>query len=471
LSTVASGMLQLSVLAPTSPLAVDNASGPWPSIYNWGTKKWEGTIPFANPSGAGRTPVAGWREFNHSSSFDNAAMGVTAWWQLYHLQHLSATMSPQLTDDVRAKVEAYGRFVQRVVLPNGAVPTWLNHDLTVFNCGARSDEGGCVSATSAISGAVLAKLARTNATFAPVALRIGDFVLRTVIPTLAFYDFETFFSCNHKPVNWTDTIAGLKAINTLSVGWVADQMLALYTLTKNEYYLEQGELVLGVLNLFQQVWSPPRYEQRYGYLFGGLGAGNTDGEWSDREHRAAPTLADYFDVTGKVEYLERAVAATRASFGLMHMPPNFRYNITRQPAGIGPPAGRPTAGYSPENILHGGEWDGFSGFNWGGGGAASAAAFLELRFGGALVSVTQREAYGVGIDGIHVEKAVLSNNKTLVVVVRNALADYGTPDLARKLRVTVRCEVPCHVTSVVLNGKTHSQQTIATLAAGLTTNV
>jgi hypothetical protein len=55
-----------------------------------------------------------------------------------------------------------------------------------------------------------------------------------------------------------------------------------------------------VLNLFQQVWSPPRYEQTYGYLFGGLGAGNTDGEWSDREHRAVPTLADYFSATGKI---------------------------------------------------------------------------------------------------------------------------------------------------------------------------
>eukprot|EP01046_Picozoa_sp_COSAG06_P109167 COSAG06_NODE_55612_length_288_cov_2.460317_1_plen_54_part_10 len=54
-----------------------------------------------------------------------------------------------------------------------------------------------------------------------------------------------------------------------------------------------------MLNLFQQVWSPPRYEQTYGYLFGGLGAGNTDGEWSDREHRAVPTLADYFSATGK----------------------------------------------------------------------------------------------------------------------------------------------------------------------------
>lgn len=151
------------------------------------------------------------------------------------------------------------------------------------------------------------------------------------------------------------------------------------TLTQNQTYLEQGELVLGVLNLFQQVWSPPRYEQRYGYLFGGLGAGNTDGEWSDREHRAVPTLADYFDATGKVEYLERAVAATRASFGLMHMPPNFKYNITRQPAGTGPPAGRDEVGYSPENILHGGEWDGFSGFNWGGGGVSPHTIYGCLR--------------------------------------------------------------------------------------------
>ena len=74
----------------------------------------------------------------------------------------------------------------------------------------------------------------------------------------------------------------MKAINTLSVGWTADQLLSLYTLTKNETWLQQGELVLGVFNLFQQVglsrgsrwaasltpmvrvqvWSPPRYGYR-----------------------------------------------------------------------------------------------------------------------------------------------------------------------------------------------------------------
>jgi hypothetical protein len=44
--------------------------------------------------------------------------------------------------------------------------------------------------------------------------------------------------------------AGIKPINTLSVGWTADQMLALYRLTGNTTYLQQGELVLGAENAF-----------------------------------------------------------------------------------------------------------------------------------------------------------------------------------------------------------------------------
>jgi hypothetical protein len=468
LRNVSMGMVRLSTLAPLS-----SSNGAFPSIYNFVTGVWEGTIPFANPSGAGKAPTAGWGKevFDAKTSFDNSGMGVTAWWQLYHLQHLSSTLPTALSSDLEAKVSAYGGFVQRVMLPNGAVPSFFHSDGTVFNCGARADEGGCVSATSAISGAVLAKLALTNSSFTAAAVQCGEFSLNTIIPTLAFYDFETFFSCNNKPVNWTDTLNGMKAINTLSVGWTADQMLALYALTKNETYLEQGELVLAVFNLFQQVWSPPRYEQRYGYLFGGFGAGNTDGEWSDREHRAVPTLADYFSATGKTEYLERAVAATRASFGLMHMPPNYLYNTTLQPDALSVPRG--TVGYSPENILHGGEWDGFSGFNWGGGGAATAAAYLELRFGGALINVAEGTvaAEGVGIDGVAVEVTTVDGS-TLAVKVSNALSDYGTPDHSgRTLLVTIRCRAPCVVTTVVLNGVTHSGQTTATLAAGLPTTV
>jgi hypothetical protein len=208
------------------------------------------------------------------------------------------------------------------------------------------------------------------------------------------------------------------------------------------------------------------------------------------------------------EYLERAVAACRASFGLMHMPPNYKYNITRQPDAHGVP--RPTVGYSPENILHGGDWDGFSGFNWGGGGAATAAAYLELKFGGALVNIRsgapassagpsaaeeaeaearagqsgQVQVDAVGIDGVTVEKAALSDSgSTLTIAVANALASYGYATAGetgqssassgdgRALRVTVRCEAPCAVKRVVVNGVTHTGQTAATLLAGLPTTV
>ena len=59
---------------------------------------------------------------------------------------------------------------------------------------------------------MLAKLAllQRNASFTAAALRAGEFTLRMIIPTFAFYDFETFFSCNNKPGNWTDTLSGAK---------------------------------------------------------------------------------------------------------------------------------------------------------------------------------------------------------------------------------------------------------------------
>ena len=68
---------------------------------------------------------------------------------------------------------------------------------------------------------MLAKLALLrNASFTAAALRVGEFSLRTIIPTLAFYDFETFFSCNNKPVNWTDNLSGAKTGNVFPFGAV-----------------------------------------------------------------------------------------------------------------------------------------------------------------------------------------------------------------------------------------------------------
>ena len=77
---------------------------------------------------------------------------------------------------------------------------------------------------------------------------------------------------------------------------------------------------------------------------------------------------------------------------------------------------------------------------------------------------------GVGIDGVRVDEATLRGS-ALTVNVANVLEEYGTASGGRRLRVTVRCEDPCEVTEVVLNGATHRNLSADALAAGLYTTV
>ena len=79
-------------------------------------------------------------------------------------------------------------------------------------------------------------------------------------------------------------------------------------------------------------------------------------------------------------------------------------------------------------------------------------------------------AVGVGIDGVLVDEATLRGN-VLLVNVTNVLEEYGTPTGGRRLRVTVRCEEPCEVKEVVLNGRSHKGLTADALASGLYTTV
>lgn len=70
------------------------------------------------------------------------------------------------------------------------------------------------------AGAVLAKMALTNTSLTASALRCGEFSLNTIIPTFAFYDFETFFSCNNKPVRCRDyRWCGMQNIKVYQMMW------------------------------------------------------------------------------------------------------------------------------------------------------------------------------------------------------------------------------------------------------------
>ena len=53
-------------------------------------------------------------------------------------------------------------------------------------------------------------------------------------------------------------------------------------------------------------------------LLGGFSTQNTDAEWSDRavQGYGATVLADYYQATGRIEYLERAIAAARSTFAV-----------------------------------------------------------------------------------------------------------------------------------------------------------
>jgi hypothetical protein len=206
--------------------------------------------------------------------------------------------------------------------------------------------------------------------FLRAACRVADWLERWVYPEARWVDFETYFSCSAKPLDFYDRRSGQWPQNTLCMHLAAAGMLALHELTGESRYLHLAMRAMDRLTLYQQVWDPP-FLNVYG--FGGYGVMNTDGEWHDaRQAQFADTHLDFYRVTGQPEQLERAKAARQASFVTLFLPANSSVYPTgwnRQPQGM-----------AAENHGHGG-WDhlcGVSGFDWGAGSALATAAYLRL---------------------------------------------------------------------------------------------
>ncbi|MDA2931216.1 hypothetical protein MYX84_14940, partial [Acidobacteria bacterium AH-259-O06] len=390
LRKIGEGILHLALSSPQK-------QGAFACVYNLKERKWEGSLYWtARPA-----------EFD--SGYDAAAMGVSAWWLFYWYENLR--QDPRILE----KVVDYAQFLQRAQLPSGAIPTYFYQDLSPA-------PQLLESATTSISGAVLAKAAHLSKDprLEQAAVRAGRFVDEQILPKLAFQDFEVFYSCSPKPLHWIDNWSGILPHNTLAIQWAADQFLALYTLTHDAYWLRRGEYILNILSLYQQVWNPPFFDV---HLFGGFGVMNTDGEWSDgRQARFVSTYADYYAATWKPEYLQRAVAACRAGFALMDIEENHANNVNQIPRKEGP-----GLGYSPENIYHNGPQDnrgGWTGFNWGPGGALAASAYLEKKYGTVWVDLEAGLVFP--IDGVAAE--ILSwNGRLLQIRVTNPLADLPLP--------------------------------------------
>jgi hypothetical protein len=308
-------------------------------------------------------------------------------------------------------------------LPNGSFPARIRvNELSPDTIMENSASGSM--ATWFLEEMILRdKLSPDAETKARSAVRKSlEFLEKEILAKLRFQDFEVFFSCAPNPLNHFDSTTWLYPNNTLSTQWCAEAFLKGYLIFNKKPYLEEGEYCLNILSLYQQVWCPPFIDF---YAFGGFGAQNTDAEWSDaRQAQFSETYLNYFLVTRNPEYLQRSIAACRASFALMAIPENK--NICPQNY-RGSPFNGEFQGGMAENFGHSGynERSGQSGFHWGTGSALTTAAILKARMGDIYVDGLTRRATGIdGVvvretswgDTIHLKTRRLANAEQLRVV-------------------------------------------------------
>lgn len=161
------------------------------------------------------------------------------------------------------------------------------------------------------------------------ALKAMNAVIDHVIPAGQWEDFETYWSCSRYGA---DHLVGKKVgrntmhkQNTFSMYWTAEALFEAYKTTGDKQYLTYGQRTLDELLMAQAVWQPP-------YMFvntlGGFGVMNADGEWNDaRQSLFSELILKYGKELNHKEYIQRGLAALRASFTMMYCPENER---TRQ---------------------------------------------------------------------------------------------------------------------------------------------
>lgn len=263
-----------------------------------------------------------------------------------------------------------------------------------------------------------------------------DHLRREILPRQKFEDFELYFSCSSKPLDFYDPVSEMYGQNTLSMQWCAEAFRTGYQLFKREKDYNNALYCIDLLCLYQQVWNPDYLSF---YAFGGFGVMNTDAEWNDaRQAQFAETLANFYDLTGNSEYMERAVAAAKASFTLMVIDENkdvapYNYRGTKRQFEI--------HGGMAENYGHCGTncRSGQSGFHWGTGSALCTSINLLNRYGDLYIDSKLRHAFG--INGIVVNTADFVNNKINLSVDRLTNDQYYGKILQMKKAENVLLEI------------------------------
>ena len=266
------------------------------------------------------------------------------------------------------------------------------------------------------------------------------FLEREILPSLRFQDFEVFYSCAPNSLNAFDSLTWTYPHNTLSLQWSAEAFLKAYSISEDKRDLDNAKYCLNILSLYQQVWSPPFLDF---YAFGGFGVQNTDAEWSDaRQAQFAETYLNFYLATKKKEYLQRSIAACRASFALMAIPENKLISPRNYQ---GTSYNGEHLGAMAENYGHSGynKRSGQSGFHWGTGSALTTAAILKQKLGD--IYVDSQSKFAVGVDGIIVKFAQWSDSVHLTT---NQIPGLAKPKVKTTADVTLVIDnVPAQISS------------------------
>ncbi|HEX2845204.1 MAG TPA: hypothetical protein VHN59_01560 [Chitinophagaceae bacterium] len=291
--------------------------------------------------------------------------------------YLMLTWYQELEKDERllSYAKRYADKLIKLQREDGFFPGWLSlKDLKPLEYLNKSPE----SAMSVTFLLTLFKSTNNNKYLAP-ALRAMDSIIAGIIPVGQWEDFETYWSCSRYG---SDSLVDKKVKrnnmfkqNNFSMYWTAEALLNCYKITRNKKYIQYGQRVLDEMLMTQASWQPP---YMYVNVLGGFGVMNADGEWDDsRQSLFSELIIRYGKELNNTEYIQRGLAALRASFVMMYTPLNAKTKVQWERKW--PFLGKEDYGFMMENYGHGGETDPagigigeFTIYDWGNGAASEA---------------------------------------------------------------------------------------------------
>lgn len=269
------------------------------------------------------------------------------------------------------------RFADRLLTlqdERGYFPAWIDREGKILPELKQSPE-------SAVCVTFLAKLSQITGknTYLQRALRCMDVLIQEVIPESRWEDFETYWSCSR--FGYDDHVGQKYERNhcykqcSLSPYWMAQAALACFEATGNQEYLQSGERCLDETLMFQSSFQPDHIAVT---IVGGFGVMNCDAELNDaRQSMFAELFIQYGKLMNRAEYIERGMAALRASFSMMYCPENPV--AKEQWEKRWPFLSGVDYGFMMENYGHDGYTDGenlgigeFTIYDWGNGAASEA---------------------------------------------------------------------------------------------------